>query len=58
MSNAGKRLLATLAERFPEASAIDLEAIRPLKVGIDADLRAVAPDLAAPHLRQALAYHT
>ena len=61
MSQTDKRavhaLHALLIKRFPEAFPKDYDAIRPLKLGIHADLIARAPDLDPVLLRRALANH-
>ena len=62
MSQTDKRavhaLHALLIQRFPNAFPKDYNAIRPLKLGIHADLIARAPDLDPALLRRALANHT
>ncbi|MEI2769884.1 MAG: ProQ/FINO family protein [Candidatus Competibacter sp.] len=61
MSQTDKRAVhavhALLINRFPEAFPKDYDAIRPLKLGIHADLIARAPDLDPVLLRRALANH-
>ncbi len=62
MSQTDKRAVsavhALLIQRFPNAFPKDYDAIRPLKLGIHADLIARAPDLDPILLRRALANHT
>ncbi len=62
MSQTDKRAIhavhALLIQRFPNAFPKDYDAIRPLKLGIHADLIARAPDLDPVLLRRALANHT
>lgn len=61
MSQTDKRAVhavhALLTKRFPNAFPKDYDAIRPLKLGIHADLIARAPDLDPVLLRRALANH-
>ena len=62
MSQTDKRAVhaihTRLMDRFPLAFPRDYDAIRPLKVGIHADLIQRAPDLDPVLLRRALANHT
>lgn len=58
MSKAVKQSLLTLCERFPQAFFTDPEAIRPLKIGIDQDLRSALPEMDSRLLRHALAHYT
>ena len=62
MSQTDKRAVsavhALLIQRFPNAFPKNYDAIRPLKLGIHADLIARAPDLDPVLLRRALANHT
>lgn len=62
MSQTDKRAVNTvhalLMDRFPLAFPKDYDAIRPLKVGILADLRQRLPDVDPVLLRRALANHT
>jgi sRNA-binding protein len=58
MSRAKLALITTLTERFPKAFPADPQAIKPLKIGIDADIRKACPELNEKLLRQVLAGHT
>ncbi len=62
MSQSDKRtvnaLHALLRERFPKAFPKDYDAIRPLKIGIHADLIQRLPEVDPGLLRRALANHT
>ncbi len=53
-----KALIEALATKFPKAFPADPQAIRPLKIGIDADIRKACPDLDEKLLQQVLASHT
>ena len=58
MSKAKQALIVTLTERFPKAFPADHQAIRPLKIGIDQDIRTACPDLDEKVLRHVLGSHT
>ena len=58
MSKAKQALIAILTERFPKAFPAHPKAIRPLKIGIDQDIRQACPELDEKVLRQVLGSHT
>ena len=58
MSKAKQALIITLTERFPKAFPANPKAIRPLKIGIDQDIRQACPEINAKLLRQVLGGHT
>ena len=57
MSKAKQALIVTLTERFPKAFPAHPQAIRPLKIGIDQDIRQACPEIDVK-LRQVLGGHT
>jgi ProP effector len=58
VSKAKQALIASLSEHFPKAFPADPRAIRPLKIGIDIDIRKACPELNEKLLRQVLGGHT
>jgi ProP effector len=52
------QVIAVLAERFPRCFAVLEARRRPLKLGIDQDIRAAVPDIDATVLSAALGYYT
>jgi sRNA-binding protein len=53
-----KAIIAELAQRFPKAFVVFEKRRRPLKIGIDRDIAAAAPDIDATDLSNALGYYT
>ena len=58
MSKAKQALIVILTERFPKAFPANPKAIRPLKIGIDQDIRQACPEMDEKLLRQVLGGHT